>query len=325
MKRRENFYRRDPQDALAGMVGLSLEERGVYNTIIDLLYTTWRPLEDNRAFIANWCGCAVQKLNPIVRTLVEKRKLIRFEEGGVFYLSNSRFEEERIEFRGAPVTRSGRGEQTAKSGEVGEKSAGVRENPHSCGDETKQNQLFEGTEKKREEKKDTPLPPLQGDEAQQFESNQPGEPSRRRRPQRAIPEGFPTAELIAEQQAAARTAGADVDMTYQAQRFRNWAVGKDARYADWSATWRNWAAKSIREAPKRQTAVPIRREAEETPDAWRKRLELYTTRERFWREPWGPSPRHPGCRVPPEILCEFGIAAPAQPLANLQIETKGAA
>jgi uncharacterized protein YdaU (DUF1376 family) len=130
--KRENFYRRNPDDALSGMVGMSLEERGVYNTVIDLIYLTWRPLEDSRAYIANHCGCAVQKLNPILARLIEKRKLLRFEEDGVWYLSNKRFEEERTEVKGGGKTRSGRGEVGEKSAGVGQKSAGVEENPPTC-------------------------------------------------------------------------------------------------------------------------------------------------------------------------------------------------
>lgn len=118
MSSKGNFYRRDPQAALAGMVSLTLEEKAVYNVVIDLLYSTWRPLEDNPAFIAGWCGCAVQKLNPILRKLVEKGKLIRFEEGGQAYITNRKFEDERLSVKGeAPAgTRSGRGEVGEKSG-----------------------------------------------------------------------------------------------------------------------------------------------------------------------------------------------------------------
>ena len=74
--KRENFYRRSPDDALAGMVGMTLEERGVYNTVIDLIYLTWRPLEDSRAYIAAHCGCAVQRLNPILNRLIERGKRV---------------------------------------------------------------------------------------------------------------------------------------------------------------------------------------------------------------------------------------------------------
>lgn len=152
--KRENFYRRNPNDALAGMVGMTLEERGVYNTIIDLLYSTWRPVEDSRMFIANWCGCAVQKLNPILDRLIARGKLIRFEEGGVWYISNSRFEEERAEVKGASPSRSGRGKGREKSGGVEEKSAGVEENPPLLDNDIAQNQAVTPLEKSRPEEKE---------------------------------------------------------------------------------------------------------------------------------------------------------------------------
>lgn len=152
--KRENFYRRNPNDALAGMVGMTLEERGVYNTIIDLLYSTWRPVEDSRMFIANWCGCAVQKLNPILDRLIARGKLLRFEEGGVWYISNCRFEAERADVKGSETTRSGRGKRGEKSAGVGEKSAGVEENPGLLEPGIEQKQGVTPLEKSREEKKE---------------------------------------------------------------------------------------------------------------------------------------------------------------------------
>lgn len=160
--KRENFYRREPNKALAGMVGLSLEERGVYNTVLDLLYSTWRPLEDDRGYIANWCGCAVQKLNPIIRRLIERGRLITFEEGGRTYLSDQAFEDERAAVKGGGSTRSGRGKVAEKSGEVGEKSAGIEENPPTCRDEDQQKQSDAALDKRREDKKEPPNPPEGG-------------------------------------------------------------------------------------------------------------------------------------------------------------------
>ena len=151
--KRENFYRREPMKALSGMTGLSLEERGVYNTVLDLLYSTWRPLEDDRAYIANWCGCAVQKLNPIIRRLIERERLVTFTEGGRTYLSDVEFEAERKAVKGSGSTRSGRAEVGEKSGEVGEKSAGVGQNVPLLGNDIEQNQSSTALEKNREEKR----------------------------------------------------------------------------------------------------------------------------------------------------------------------------
>lgn len=155
MRKSENFYRRDPSKALAGMVGLTLEERGVYNTVLDLLYSTWRPLEDDRSFIAGWCGAAPQKVNPIIRRLIEKGRLITFEEGGRVYLSDAAFEAERASVKGVSETRSGRGEVGEKSREVGEKS----EKHTTSQDEMPEKQSVARLEKRREEKKETPIPP----------------------------------------------------------------------------------------------------------------------------------------------------------------------
>lgn len=156
--KRENFYRRDPGASLAGMSSLSLEERGVYNTVIDLLYLTWRPLEDDRGYIAGHCRCAVQKLNPILNRLVEKGKLILFEEGGRPYISNQKFEDERTDVKGETDTRSGRKvtEKSAgvreKSGEVEEKSASVEKNVSLLGVVIEEKQPVTALDKTRVDK-----------------------------------------------------------------------------------------------------------------------------------------------------------------------------
>lgn len=154
MAKRENFYRRDPNKALSGMIGLSLEERGVYNTVLDMLYQTWRPLEDDRRYIANWCGCAVQKLNPIITRLLARGRLITFEEGGRTYISDEAFEAERKAVKGGAGTRSGRAQVGEKSEEVEEKSAGVETNLALPDTSIEEKQSVVPLEKTREDKKD---------------------------------------------------------------------------------------------------------------------------------------------------------------------------
>lgn len=154
--RRDNFYRRDPSLALAGMAGMTLEERGVYNTILDLLYLTWRPVEDNRAYIAGHCGCAVQKLNPIIAKLIEKGKLQRHQEDGCWVITNPHFDDERAAVKGVGTGRKGksdRGSVEEKSAGVGEKSDGVEQNPPLLGRESEQKQPVKPLEKSREDKK----------------------------------------------------------------------------------------------------------------------------------------------------------------------------
>lgn len=161
-RKTENFYRRDPMAALNGMMGMTLEERGLYNTVLDLLYTTWRPVEDNRAFIAGWCGCAVQKLNPILDRLIARGKLMRVEDAGIAFITNARFEAERASVKGeagarkprakAPDVEEKSDEVREKSGEVGEKSAGVGQNPSLLDIHIEENQPLTVLDKTREEK-----------------------------------------------------------------------------------------------------------------------------------------------------------------------------
>lgn len=166
--KRENFYRRDPGLALQGMSSMSLEERGVYNTVIDLLYLTWRPLEDDRGYIAGHCRCAVQKLNPIVGRLIAAGKLVRFEEDGRWYLSNPKFEDERTEIKGPSTTKSGRkvseksrGVEEISAG-VSEKSPGVEDKPPLVDDEIKEKQTLVPLDRVEETKVDKNRPSDEG-------------------------------------------------------------------------------------------------------------------------------------------------------------------
>lgn len=310
MKKGENFYRREPSKALSGMIGLSLEERGVYNTVLDLLYSTWRPLEDDRQFIANWCGCAVQKLNPIIRRLLEKGRLITFSEGGRTYLSDEAFELERAKVKGAAGSRSGRGQVGEKSGEVEEKSAGVGQNPGLLHADVQKRQSVTGLDKRREEKSNPPTP--QG--------------GKRRKPETPLPPDCPSAEIVDTMQAEARKAGANLDLSHEARQFRDWWLAKDGRNRDWDACWRTWARRAIARAPKTAVAASRERTAIAPDDRWRRWMREFA-RNGYWpKDDAGPRPGMPGCRVPANILAEFGRGpTPANDGADLFERGTGAA
>lgn len=308
--KKENFYRRDPLAALNGMIGLTLEERAVYNTVIDLLYSTWRPIEDDRKFIANWCGCAVQRLNPIMDRLIAKERLIRFQDGARWFITDGKFEDERSAVKGPKPTPK----KASGQAEVEEKSAGVSQNHPLLDTENAEKQGVTALDKTREEKSIPPTP-LPGGESDLFGA--PEKPSRRK-PKRPIPDDFPTSEQIGEAQGQSRQAGADVDMAYQARRFRNWALGSDVRYADWNRTWANWVDRAIKEAPRLAVAVvSAAPRPDSVADQWRRRVEFHLKRDGPWNTTdWGARPGKPGCLAPPEILAEFGIGADVLPFAN---------
>ncbi|WP_292041104.1 MULTISPECIES: hypothetical protein, partial [unclassified Brevundimonas] len=160
----------------------------------------------------------------------------------------------------------------------------------------------------------TPQPPTPSREYNPPISPQAGQPAEptRRKPKRAIPDGFPTAEAIAEQQTKARSVGANLDVANQAERFRNWAISNDARYVDWAATWRNWCDRAIKNAPKTAVALAQGRvQAPSADDRQRRWLREYRLNGHWPSDDAGPRPEHPACRIPPALLAEFGFAPTA--------------
>lgn len=160
------------------------------------------------------------------------------------------------------------------------------------------------------EDKNPPKPPQGGkQEGDLFGEGPPPAKRDRRKPQRAIPDDFPSADLIDEQRVKALASGANIDARYQAERFRGWALGRDARYADWPATWRNWMAKAINEAPK--TAILAASAPPEDPAAvWTRRIKAYRQNGYWNRLDWGDAPGKPGCTVPADVLMANGYVPP---------------
>lgn len=72
---------------LLGMFNLTLAERGVFTTIMILIHHNGGPIRDNRLFIAAWCGCGLNVLNPILDGLIQAGRLVVVEEGGRAYLA----------------------------------------------------------------------------------------------------------------------------------------------------------------------------------------------------------------------------------------------
>ena len=69
------WYKRDPDAALAGMVELTLEERGAYNTVIDLLYSRDGNLPADDCFFARACNCRPHTWRRLRDNLLAKGKL----------------------------------------------------------------------------------------------------------------------------------------------------------------------------------------------------------------------------------------------------------
>ena len=69
------WYKRDPNAALEGMAVLTLEERGAYNTILDLIYSHDGKVDDDDRFIAGWLRVDVRVWRRIRGRLLDLGKL----------------------------------------------------------------------------------------------------------------------------------------------------------------------------------------------------------------------------------------------------------
>jgi len=76
------WYKHDPNAALAGMIGLTVEERGAYYTLIDLLYA--RDGEGVRDdLVCSALGCHGRTWNALKKQLIHKRKIWVREDGSL--------------------------------------------------------------------------------------------------------------------------------------------------------------------------------------------------------------------------------------------------
>lgn len=120
------WYKRDPAAALEGMSNLSLEERGAYNTVLDLIYARDGAVDDDARFIAGWLRCDVR---------VWKRIRARLIDLGKLYLSDGSLRNSRAD---AEVDRGL--SMVASSSEAGKASARKRN-----ADKSKNNEIASTT------------------------------------------------------------------------------------------------------------------------------------------------------------------------------------
>lgn len=73
------WYKRDPSAALAGMIGLTIEERGAYNTLLDLLYD--RDLDVTDEIVTRALCCRPQVWRRLRASLIAKGK-VRVKDDG---------------------------------------------------------------------------------------------------------------------------------------------------------------------------------------------------------------------------------------------------
>ena len=69
------WYKRDPNAALSGFAVLTLEERGAYDTVLDLIYAHAGDLNDDDHYLAGWMRCDVRVWRRLKKRLLELGKI----------------------------------------------------------------------------------------------------------------------------------------------------------------------------------------------------------------------------------------------------------
>lgn len=80
------WHKRYHSDALSGFIVLSLEERGAFQTLLDLMYDRGGPMPDNDGLLARYMGVSIRKWKSLRESLIGLGKIR--EEGG--FLVNDR-------------------------------------------------------------------------------------------------------------------------------------------------------------------------------------------------------------------------------------------
>jgi uncharacterized protein YdaU (DUF1376 family) len=77
------YHKRWHGNALGGMRGLTLEERGAYNTLLDMMYDRGGPLADDERRICGELDCDIRVWRRVRENLVKKQKIA--VHGGLIY------------------------------------------------------------------------------------------------------------------------------------------------------------------------------------------------------------------------------------------------
>lgn len=69
------WYRRFPDNFIGGTASLTLEEKGAYSLVLDLMYVRGGPIPDEPRYIAGVCNCSVRKWKAIRQRLIDLGKI----------------------------------------------------------------------------------------------------------------------------------------------------------------------------------------------------------------------------------------------------------
>lgn len=232
----------------AATAHLTIEEDGAYSRLLRLCWRTpGCSLPNDPVWIGRKIRLSAEEFERIARPVLDE----------FFTLSRGRLIQKRLRDEYDDISRKKTARKNAGKKGGAAKALKTKENaPSNASDLPSDTRAFPYPEPNPEPEEATAsLPPSAGAEAGLDEPVR-GKVSRRR-PETAIPVGYPDAAAVADGQARIRAAGANLDAAVQAERFRNHAEQNDRRARDWAAAWRNWIIGAIDKAPKFSTTLPL--------------------------------------------------------------------
>lgn len=264
------YYKRFPRDFLDGTIGMDLETKGAYAILLDLIYYRGGLLQEDDGYIAGQLGCSVRKWRVI-----------------------------KLALQTWPNANGTTGKITIKSGFItnpradylGEETRKYRDNQAEIASKPRKNK---GLQQPKVSHTDSDTEK----ESTRVDSSLAKPKAKARKPEVAIPDGFPDLPALQAAKVQVADAGAAVKITMEAERFRNHALTNDRRARDWAAAWRNWIVMAIEKAPPLSSAGP----KPDTIDRWPARVREWKEDQNWNRVDWGPRPGEPGCLCPPELL-----------------------
>ncbi len=79
------WHKRYHGDALTGFMVLTLEERGAFQTLLDMMYDTGGPIPDNEGILARYMGVSIRKWRSLRHSLIEIHGKIGVDEDGKLF------------------------------------------------------------------------------------------------------------------------------------------------------------------------------------------------------------------------------------------------
>lgn len=232
------FY---PGDFLGGVGGLSPTERGVYITMLCLIWDNDGPVDYDEARLARRCGAPKAAFKKAIEALIDLGKL--FYDGGK--LTNERAEKTLMDRRNRiknayDAANSRWGAQKEKS-EQNQCENDAEAFPEQCAEDAK-------PEARSQIEKEEP----------DGSSKKPRDPPEKHRRAVSLPEGWvPSEKNILDAQSRNFT---DEEIRHEAERFRDYHLAKGTTFKDWDAGWRTWLgnARSFGQASRSQANNPGR-------------------------------------------------------------------